>query len=727
MFHFGAFDLSTDRKELRKNGLLIRLSPQPFQVLCLLLENAGELVTRDELRTRLWGDQTNVEFDAGVNRCIRQIRAVLNDDSEFPRYVETVPRQGYRFIGALGANPQALPAQPMATMPVQSLKVDSLPLEPSHSKDVAPEPGSNLRRFLIPAIGALVILGIGVLWLMSDKPKHPVELIATPLAVALGDQYAPTFSPDGQRVAFAWNGERRNHFDIYVKEINSPAAPLRLTSNEDINYSPAWSPDGRSIAFYRREAERVGGIWVIGALGGPARKIADLDSLVTPNGREIAWLPDSRSLIVAVGETQNNHSQIVQIDVETGERKTLLAGAATEHYMTPSVSPDGRTLAFTRDVGPGTSSIMLLALPGGTPRVLKAQESAKKAVLGMLNRYPAWTPDGKYIVFSSDSGGRDHLWLAPAEGDGPPEELGALGDGISGAWISSLGALAFVHEDYDTNIWRLDLNRSVSDPAPNPAQVVSSTRLESNPSLSPDGRRLAFASNQSGYTEIWIGDVDGTNAAPLTSMNAANTGSPDWSPDGKQIVFDSRAEGRPHIYVINAGGGKFTKLTTSMGVVPHWSPDGKWIYYSSDSSGRMEIWRVPSSGGTPERVTRKGGFAGILSPDGRFLYHASDNGPSANLWRMEMATGSDSLVAESVLNRAYALAAGSLYYVQGQPDTDDHSLFLYDLHTKKPKLLFQLQHRIERGVALSADGQSLYYTGIDRANHELRLVNHFWK
>lgn len=717
MFRFGSFELSTEQKELRKNGLLIRLSPQPFQVLSLLVENAGELVTREDLRTRLWGNQTNVEFDAGVNRCIRQIRAVLNDDSEFPRYIETIPRQGYRFIGTLSTNPRVPAEQPFA-------KTQAAEIPESGPSDL--EPASSWRiRVLILIVGASIILGIGAIWFVSNESKHPVELNATPLAVALGDQYAPTFSPDGQRVAFAWNGERHNHFDIYVKEINSPAAPLRLTANEDMSYSPAWSPDGRSIAFYRRNADRVGGIWVMGALGGPARKIADLSSPLASNGREFAWLPDSRSLIATVSE--NNRSQIVQIDTETGERKILLAGTTGEHYLTPSVSPNGSTLLFTRDIGFGFSSVMVLSLLSGKPHVLRAEEMAKKGVLGLLNRYPTWTPDGKYVVFSSDSGGRDRLWIAPAEGDGPLEELSALGEGVSQAWISPLGALAFVREDYDTNIWRLDLHRSVSDPSPNPTEVVSSTRIEKTPSLSPDGRRLAFSSNQSGYMEIWISDADGNNSAPLTSMNGSNTGSPDWSPDGKQIAFDSRVEGRPQIYVISAGGGKSEKLTTSLGVVPHWSPDGKWIYYSSDSSGRMEIWRIPSIGGAPERITQKGGFAAILSPDAQFMYFASDNGPRANLWRMEIASGESAVVAESVLNRAYALAAGNLYYVQGEPDTDDHSLFLYDPHTKTPRRIFQLQHRIERGVSLTPDANSLYYTGIDRANHELQLVNHFWK
>jgi Tol biopolymer transport system component len=257
--------------------------------------------------------------------------------------------------------------------------------------------------------------------------------------------------------------------------------------------------------------------------------------------------------------------------------------------------------------------------------------------------------------------------------------------------------------------------------------VVSSTRLETNPALSSDGRRLAFSSDQSGFSEIWTSDPDGNGATRLTSTNSANTGSPDWSPDGKQIVFDSRIERRPHLYLVPAVGGRPRKLMDASGVVPHWSPDGKWIYYSSDASGQMEIWRVYPTGSSPERITKKGGFGGILSTNSKFLYFTADNAPTGSLWEMELATRDARIVADSVLNRGYAVLADALYYIQGHPETDDHSLYRYDLKTRKAKVLFQLQHRIERGISLSPDGQSLYYPGIDRENHELRLVNHFWK
>src|SRR5579875_829245 len=108
-FQFRTFEADLASQELRKNGVLIRIPPQPFQVLAMLLERAGELVTREEIQRELWGDNISVEFDAGLNRCIRQLRAALADEAEAPRYIETVPRKGYRFIAAVNRTSVAAP------------------------------------------------------------------------------------------------------------------------------------------------------------------------------------------------------------------------------------------------------------------------------------------------------------------------------------------------------------------------------------------------------------------------------------------------------------------------------------------------------------------------------------------------------------------------------------------------------------------------------------------
>src|ERR1700680_3304917 len=108
VLHFGVFEVDLKACEIRKHGVRLKLPEQPFQVLSVLLENPGEIVTRDELRTRLWPSDTFVDFDHGLNNAVMRLREVLGDSSENPRFVETIPRRGYRFIAPVGGIP--LPA-----------------------------------------------------------------------------------------------------------------------------------------------------------------------------------------------------------------------------------------------------------------------------------------------------------------------------------------------------------------------------------------------------------------------------------------------------------------------------------------------------------------------------------------------------------------------------------------------------------------------------------------
>ena len=130
-----------------------------------------------------------------------------------------------------------------------------------------------------------------------------------------------------------------------------------------------------------------------------------------------------------------------------------------------------------------------------------------------------------------------------------------------------------------------------------PKLLISSTRQQAAPSISPDGSAIVFQSDRSGSWEIWKSDRDGSNPVQLTSFKGPLTGTPRWSPDGWQIAFDSRVDGSAEIYVISPEGGRPRALTTGEGnsAIPAWSRDGEWIYFSSNRSGRMEIWKMAST------------------------------------------------------------------------------------------------------------------------------------
>jgi DNA-binding winged helix-turn-helix (wHTH) protein len=107
--HFGPFELDPDAEQLRRRGVALRLQPKQFVVLLMLAQRAGEIVSRQEIQQRVWGDGTFVDFDQGINFCINQIRAALGDDAERPRYIETIPRRGYRFIASIEGNGKVEP------------------------------------------------------------------------------------------------------------------------------------------------------------------------------------------------------------------------------------------------------------------------------------------------------------------------------------------------------------------------------------------------------------------------------------------------------------------------------------------------------------------------------------------------------------------------------------------------------------------------------------------
>jgi Tol biopolymer transport system component len=184
----------------------------------------------------------------------------------------------------------------------------------------------------------------------------------------------------------------------------------------------------------------------------------------------------------------------------------------------------------------------------------------------------------------------------PASGSGKPRRLPSIGEVGSEPALSRQGQrLAYSHALANEHIWRLGVGpKGKAGP---PTSFISSTRDDGSPEFSPNGKRIAFASNRSSRSfEIWVCNSDGSGAQQLTTMDTGS-GFPRWSPDGERIAFDSNVDGQYEVYVISANGGKPQRLTSnpSTDAVPSWSGDGKWIYFASDRTGENQVWKIPSS------------------------------------------------------------------------------------------------------------------------------------
>ena len=576
---------------------------------------------------------------------------------------------------------------------------------------------------------ALALL-VGLVWLSSLRPlpQPPgTPLRTTPLTSYVGMETLPAFSPDGKQVAFAWDGEKTDNLDIYVKLLGA-GTPHRLTTHPAEDSFAAWSPDGSHIAF-RRHTPESDAVYLIPSLSGPERKLADIFPRrlgYRAGGDGLAYSSDGKLLAVPDKSSAEEPFSIALISTETGEKRKLSSppsGSLGDN--SPAFSPNGGQLAFSRLIGQGVEDIYLIAVEGGQPTRLTFD-----------NRYIrdlAWTADGREIVFISDRAGDTGLWRVSALGGTPSRLVTAVGYNLTHLSVSRQGErLVYTQQSIDTNIWRLELvgtKRKVSAPT----MLISSSKFDSAPRYSPVGKRITFRSDRSGTFEIWACEADGSTPVQLTNFNGPQAGSPCWSPDGRQIAFDARPEGNPDIFVISAEGGRSRRLTEdpSEDIAPSWSRDGRWIYFESNRSGSMQIWKMSADGGEVRQVTKGGGSVAHESMDGKFLYHTKGRNV-AGIWRIPVEGGEETLVLDSHKAgywSAWTLVEQGIYFVTAE-QLAHPAIEFFSFTTGRVTEVIALSKPFKpwsdpEGLSVSADGRWILYTQEDRADTDIMLVENF--
>jgi Tol biopolymer transport system component len=560
-----------------------------------------------------------------------------------------------------------------------------------------------------------VVLAAGV-WFLWPKPEVQPQPRVIPLTTYPGEETLPTFSPDGNQVAFAWNGEKRNNWDIYITLLDAQT-PWALTTHPARDRAPAWSPDGSQIAFVREESDTSAAIYLTPPVPGSARKLAAVHPVWLVERTTVSWFPDSKRLAVAELESGGQTSAISLIPIEPGEKQRLISNAVTAgtHFF-PAVSPDGKALAYSLCRASNSCDVFKLDLgadfrPSGQPRRLTFQGADIKGI--------AWAADGESVIYGSSLGGVS-LWRMPLSGGAPARlELAARAAGYP-AVARAGNKLAYPAGSKDVDLWKLQ-------PGQPPESVSSSTQQDFDPQLSQDGKRIAFATDRSGKgNEIWTVNVDGTAINRLTVATGRAQGSPCWSPDGTRIAFDAQAEdGQRDILVIDAAGGRPERLTPypSNEIRPSWSRDGKWIYFQSNRSGRAEIWRMPVAGGEGVQVTMEGGSNPMESWDGKTLYYQK----GTVLIAKPLDGGPEKPILNSLLGWDYFPIENGIYYIV-KPNLQIPALELRFLTfaTGRSEVLSSFQSLGGQGLSVSPDRKTILITGVEPSGAEdLMLIQNF--
>lgn len=754
---FGPFLIDVRERVLRRDGRPVPLTPKAFDVLVALVEQPGRLLSKRELIDKVWPDTFVEETNLAYN--VFTLRKALGEAADSGDYIETVPRRGYRFTapvtavkGGNGARPLtedgaeplvseavARPAQrryeTMADLPAA---LDPHVLDPSWhhgfepsrmAQDQIPSTLSFLSRrwawiALVPVLAA-AYLGVHW-WRATTEPLRALPLTSMPGVVR-----SPSLSPDGRHVVFTWTGKSQTNPDLYVQQLDA-GSPLQLTTDPGNDYSPSWSPDGRTIAFLRRApGGGTSDVRLIAPLGGSERLVGQIQPrMAFFRPPSLGWCPDSMCVVVTDATPDGKTDAVFVIFLESGEKRQLTyppKGPDSD----PAISPDGRSLVFRRDSTPFSGEFYRLSLndhmaPDGDPVRVTPTLSAGR---------PVWMPDSREVLF----GARGGLWRLDAFKAGTPMRLPFVGQDGQTPVVSRTAdgrqRLVYVRSFSDGNIWRADMP-SPGAPASPPVMAIASTRFDGIPNLSPDGLRVAFMSNRSGESEIWVSSPDGSNAVPVTALGVL-PGFPRWSPDGQLIAFHGDPRARPDVMIVPARGGqpKILDPDELSSAYPTFSRDSRWIYFSGGREGTFRIWKMPVSGGAAVQVTSDRGSIAIESHDGLDLYYVSDTGRPSPVWRVRLAGGTPLKVLDGVFLGNFDVIDGGIYYIDresgeaGEYFTDRPSgetrLQYFDFATGQSKTVARNLGTVGFGLSASRDGRTVFFTRIDSAIDELMLVDNF--
>lgn len=722
---FGVFEADFQAGELRKSGIKIKLHDQPLQILAMLLEHPGKLVTRDDIRKNLWSGNTFVDFDHGLNNAVNRLRDALGDSADSPRWIETLPRRGYRFIGTTSTGDPAKESIPSEAQPAAA-KYKSEAFSAA-SVPIAEElPQRRSRRWFLWVVPLAAVLVLVITLQMKKNPASPSSRSFvlppddTTLSLIGDDGGSLALSADGTELAFVAVNIKGAAL-IWVRLLGKLAAePIAGTDGATF---PFWSPDGRSLGFFAD-----GKLKKISLEGGTAITLCD-----APFGRGGSWnrdgviifAPDSHTGIHKISDSGGTPAAITNVDasIHTTHRwPKFLPDGQHFIYLAANHFRDTTQTAVYRNSLQGEENVLVVSSDADATyasgylfflrkNVLMAQPFDPKR--GQLQGQPRPTVEK---VLQDPS-----IWKAvfdASENGVMAYQLGENANGTQLRWFDRSG-------------------KQLS--------LLGDRAFQFEPSLSPDGRKVAtnFAKLGTGYGKVWVYDVLRGGRMRITA-GEYGSGTPIWSRDGTHILFTGkrqhysiysvdtvRAEQERLIldtgidtwpldlspdghFLLFGQGDDVSRVQSRVWVYPmrgnrapsrllegdtiesgaQFSPDGRWVAYSSNDSGTPEVYVIPfhppleANSGSKITVTRKWqiSLAGGVQPrwrrDGSELFYlAPDN----------------TLMATPVSSRAAEFEAGTphpLFHAQTSPLT---YLFCYDVSPDGSRFIINTTTQEGRG------------------------------
>jgi len=535
----------------------------------------------------------------------------------------------------------------------------------------------------------------------------------------------PALSADGARLAFCRNidGFRQ----IIIKETGS-SDELQITHGNADCIQPAWSPDEGSILYAQSNLEHGkfelgdvfgmhngGDTWSVEVDAGNQRKLIDdaFNPAFSPDGSRIAFdasLTGVRRIWTADYKGRN----IEQLSTDDSESAA---------HIRPRWSPDGSRVIF-QHIQATQFNLMVINVQS------KDEKWVTEDIFQDFN--PVWFRSGEEVYFSSFRSGGINIWRIKADRSTPgaehpqPVTTGA-GQDIQLSMSRDGSQLAYATLRQNADIWRLPISGETGEVTGEPQQVIATTREDSRGAWSPDGKRIAFNSDRDGHMNIWLYNIDSSDARQITHTQGGDFQA-NWSPDGSKIVFFSSRSGHTDIWDVDVISGELRQLTHghTININPFYSPDGDSIAYQSGKDGRLEVW-VMKPDGTDQRMLTDTGVIGHFlrwSADGDGVIYRLPGGTTAQLMQISLSSGN---------SVPFAQANGGAH-ISFSPD---HSLIM-DVEGHKtlwvspvaggaPRQVYQFADdtiRIDYPV-WSPDGEWLLFDRFQSRDGDIWMLSHF--
>lgn len=727
LYRFGLFEAELELGTLTRQGTPVKLQEQPFRILALFLESAGEILSREELRKNIWPDGTYVDFDGSLNTALMKLRAALNDSADNPRFIETVPRKGYRFIAPVELCTIESPAITTAIRietsetAIEDLQVPVTEAPTTLKTEQAAARSGPERRLGPHWWEALLILAGVVVFLTYSLWPRPEPRVMRVQQLTHSGQVDPwgKLVTDGSRIYFVvrdvtgWNLMQTSVEGGAVQRTPTPFDNTRI-----FDLSPDHSQFLIGQLTHRGEETA---LWLWPVQGGAPRRLGDVIA------KEAVWSPVGDRIAYVHGES------IELTDPEGNHVRELARFHPAPHSLV--WSPDGKRLRFTQtNLLEATDSMWEMDLQKSTPRrVLPEGQHGPHEGSG------TWLGGGNYFAFSSGVDLRASLAVDTQASLWLMDENHGFFRRHTGQPIQlTMGPIAFDHPDAmkDSNrifvigshneyqLLRIDPKTSLKT-----AMLAESGATDMDFSL--DGQWVVYAARENGT--LWKSRIDGSGKVQLTA-GATGAFAPHWSPDQKQILFTGfLLDSQPRLYVVSADGGSPKSVLPSnnkwASVSGDWRTDGRQIVLDVQEmeSNRESDIRILDldTGKLIKLLDSDGLIEPRWSADGRYI--AALNPKKKQVFLYDCKQEKWSVLAEANFPAAlrWSPSGDALYYQD--VDEVEESIFRVPMATRETEKVLGLGDLLTSGAArgiftgLSPDG-SLYVT-VDHGDVDVYAVD----